>query len=140
MVSHPALNAILNATSGALLCAGFLFIRKKKIVPHKLCMGAAFLCSTAFLISYVMYHLQVGSVKFTGQGWIRPVYFTILISHTVLAATIPFLALIVLYRAFRAQFTKHRWIARWTLPVWFYVSITGVIVYVMLYRLYPAAR
>jgi uncharacterized membrane protein YozB (DUF420 family) len=101
-------------------------------------MLSAFVTSIIFLLSYLTLRYFAGFTSFTGQGWIRPVYFTILISHTILAATIPPLAVTVLYRAFRGQFGKHKWIARLTLPVWFYVSVTGVIVYLMLYRLYPS--
>lgn len=134
----PTVNAVLNGASALLLLIGFLFIRRRRVTAHKVCMVSAFVTSIVFLISYLTLRYFAGFTAFTGQGWIRPVYFTILVSHTVLAATIPFLALIVLYRAFREQFAKHRWIARWTLPVWFYVSVTGVIVYLMLYQLYPA--
>jgi uncharacterized membrane protein YozB (DUF420 family) len=102
-------------------------------------MSAAFVCSTAFLISYLIYHAQVGSVKFQGQGWIRPVYFAILLTHTVLAAAIVPLVLVTLTRALREQFDRHRRIARWTLPIWLYVSATGVIIYLLLYRFYPSA-
>lgn len=134
----PMVNAILNGTSALLLFTGYLFIRRRKVTAHKICMLSAFVISIIFLISYVTLRYFAGFTSFTGQGWIRPVYFTILISHTILAATIPPLAMTVLYRAFREQFTKHRWIARLALPVWFYVSVTGVIVYLMLYRIYPA--
>lgn len=134
----PMVNAILNGTSALLLFTGYLFIRRRKVTAHKICMLSAFVISIIFLISYVTLRYFAGFTSFTGHGWIRPVYFTILISHTILAATVPPLAMTVLYRAFREQFTKHRWIARLTLPVWFYVSVTGVIVYLMLYRIYPA--
>lgn len=97
-------------------------------------MLAAFFCSTVFLISYLVYHFQVGSVGFKGQGWIRPVYFTILISHTILAAAVVPLALITLFRALRERFDTHRRIARWTFPIWLYVSVTGVVIYLMLYE------
>ncbi len=138
MLSLPTLNALLNATSATLLTTGFLFIRRKRIQAHKICMGSAFVCSMAFLVSYVYYHAHVGSVKFQGQGWIRPVYFSLLTSHTVLAvATLP-LALITLSRALRRRFDRHKRIARWTLPIWLYVSVTGVIVYWLLYHLYAA--
>ncbi len=102
-------------------------------------MVSAFCVSILFLISYLIYHYEVGSVRFTGQGWIRTVYFTILISHTILAAAVPFLAVITLYRAFKGDFVRHRRIARWTFPIWVYVSVTGVIVYLLLYVLYPSA-
>lgn len=131
----PTLNATLNGISAILLCIGFVFIKQKKVTAHKVCMVAAFTTSILFLISYLIYHYQVGSVRFMGQGWIRPVYFTLLISHTLLAATVVPLALITLYRAWKEQFLKHRKIAKWTLPIWMYVSITGVMIYWMLYHL-----
>ncbi len=133
----PTINAVLNGASAIFLLTGFLFIRRRRVTAHKICMLSACVTSIVFLVSYLTLRYFAGFTAFTGQGWIRPVYFTILISHTGLAATIPVLALIVLYRAFRAQFARHRRIARWTLPVWFYVSITGVIVYLMLYQLDP---
>ena len=102
-------------------------------------MVSAFLVSVVFLLSYLTYHYYAGTTRFSGQGWVRPVYFTILVSHTILAALVPFLALLTLFRALREQFPRHRRLARWTLPIWLYVSVTGVIVYVMLYHLYPAA-
>ena len=135
----PALNATLNATCALLLGAGFLFIRRRKILAHKICMGSAFAVSILFLVSYLTYHYQVGSVKFAGQGWIRPVYFAILISHTILAAVIVPLALVTLSRALAARFDRHVRIARWTLPIWLYVSVTGVVVYWMFYHLYRPA-
>jgi uncharacterized membrane protein YozB (DUF420 family) len=135
--SQAALNASLNGISAVLLATGFSFILKGKIRAHRACMLSAFGVSTAFLISYVIYHIRVGNVRFLGQGWIRPVYFTLLISHVFLAIVILPLALITLSRALREQFDKHKRIARWTLPLWLYVSVTGVIVYVMLYHLYP---
>jgi putative membrane protein len=131
----PTLNAALNSLSAVFLCAGFFFIRGKNIRAHRACMLAAFGCSTLFLVSYLVYHYQVGSVAYKGQGWIRTIYFAILLTHTLLATAVVPLALITLSRALRQKFTQHRRIARWTLPVWLYVSITGVIVYVMLYRL-----
>lgn len=135
----PALNATLNATCALLLGAGFLFIRRRKILAHKICMVSAFTVSVLFLVSYLTYHYHVGSVKFEGQGWIRPVYFAILISHTILAAVILPLALVTLSRALAARFDKHVKIARWTLPIWLYVSVTGVVVYWLLYHLYRPA-
>ena len=138
MTYLPTLNAALNATSALLLLLGFYFIRHRNIHAHRACMGGAFLVSTLFLISYLTYHYHVGATRFTGQGMIRPVYFTILISHTLLAAIVPFLAIITLTRALRGQYDKHRRIARWTLPLWLYVSVTGVVVYLMLYHLYPS--
>ena len=133
----PTINAALNGTSALLLFVGYLFIRRKKVTAHKVCMGSAFATSTLFLISYLTYHYHVGSMPFGGRGWIRAIYFTILISHTILAATIVPLALVTLYRALKGRFQKHVRIASWTLPLWLYVSVTGVIVYVMLYQLYP---
>jgi uncharacterized membrane protein YozB (DUF420 family) len=136
----PAVNAILNATSAILLSTGYRFIRRRQVSAHKRCMMAAFGTSTLFLISYLTYHYHVGSRPFQGQGWVRPLYFTILISHTILAAIIVPLALITLYRAWKAEFVTHARVARWTLPIWLYVSITGVIIYVMLYQLFPHPR
>lgn len=136
MLSHPALNAALNGTSAILLLSGYCFIRRRKVTAHRACMVAAFLTSTAFLISYLIYHARVGSVPFQGQGWIRPVYFFILFTHIVLAASIVPLALVTLSRALREQFDRHKRIARWTLPIWLYVSVTGVVIYFLLYHLY----
>jgi uncharacterized membrane protein YozB (DUF420 family) len=133
----PALNAVLNGASALLLAIGYLCIRGRRIAAHKACMGSAFATSTLFLISYLTYHYHVGSVRFTGQGAIRSFYFTILISHTILAAAIVPLALITLCRALRGRYDRHVKIARWTLPLWLYVSITGVIVYWLLYHLFP---
>lgn len=135
----PTLNAFLNGTSAVLLTVGYVFIRLKKVTAHKTCMLTAFGVSSLFLISYLIYHYHVGSVLFGGTGWIRPVYFTLLISHIVLAVCIVPLALITIYRAWTEQFEKHMRIARWTLPLWLYVSVTGVIVYWMLYHLYGPA-
>ena len=135
-VTHlPALNAFLNSVSALLLGAGYYFIRHQQRGRHRACMISAFVVSCLFLASYLYYHYQVGSVPFTKQGWIRPVYFTILITHVVLAISIVPMALITLYRALRGRFGAHRRIARWTWPIWMYVSVTGVCVYVMLYRL-----
>lgn len=133
----PAINALLNGASAILLTIGYLFIRRKKVTGHKICMLTAFGVSCLFLVSYLIHHYQVGSIPFTGQGWIRPVYFILLISHIILAALIVPLALTTLYWAVNAQFDKHVKIARWTLPIWLYVSVTGVLVYAMLYQLYP---
>ena len=138
MLSHAALNATLNASSAVLLSTGYLMIRRGRVLAHKSCMGLAFLSSTAFLVSYLLYHARVGSVAFRGQGWIRPVYFTLLASHTILAAAIVPLAVITLSRALREQFDRHKRIARWTLPLWLYVSVTGVVIYFLLYHLYAA--
>ena len=133
----PALNAALNATSAILLTSGYRFIRRRQIAAHKRCMLAACATSTLFLLSYLTYHYYVGSMPFRGQGWVRPLYFAILISHTILAAAIVPLVLITLFRAWKADFRKHARLARWTLPIWLYVSITGVMIYVMLYQLFP---
>jgi putative membrane protein len=119
-----------------LLAVGYAMIRSRRITAHKTCMLLAFTCSTVFLVSYVNYHLHVGVVRFVGQGWIRPVYFTLLGTHTVLAITIVPLAVVTLSRGLARKFDKHRRIARWTLPLWMYVSVTGVIIYVLLYHLY----
>lgn len=139
MLSHPALNATLNATSAVLLSVGYAMIRRGRIPAHRACMISAFVSSSAFLVSYLLYHARVGSVAFPGQGWIRPAYFGLLISHTVLAAAIVPLALITVSRALRDRFDAHRRIARWTLPVWLYVSVTGVLIYFLLYHLYAVA-
>ena len=132
----PAVNAALNGTCTLLLTVGYFFIRRRKVTAHKACMVSAFVTSILFLISYLTYHYHVGSRPFGGQGAIRSVYFTILISHTILAVAIVPLALVTVYRALRNRFDRHVRIARWTLPLWLYVSITGVIVYWMLYHLY----
>lgn len=131
----PTLNATLNATSAALLLAGYVAIRTQRVRWHFLCMTAACLTSAVFLASYLYYHARVGSVRFPGQGWARPLYFTILTSHTLLAITIVPLVARTLYLALRGQFHAHRRLARWTWPLWLYVSVTGVIIYWMLYRI-----
>jgi putative membrane protein len=131
----PALNATLNAIAAALLVTGYVLIRRRRWTAHRNVMIAALACSTLFLASYLIYHAQVGSVRFPGRGAARPLYFAILISHTLLAATVPVLAGITVYRAARRRFDRHRRIARWTLPIWLYVSVTGVVVYWMLYRI-----
>ena len=131
----PAVNAALNALSATLLLCGFRFIRRKQITAHKRCMLGAVTASVLFLISYVTYHYSAGTTRFPHQGWLRALYFTILISHTILAVTVVPLVLSTLIRALRGQFDRHRRIARWTLPIWLYVSITGVVVYLMLYHL-----
>lgn len=140
MISQAALNAILNGTSGALLICGYAAIRAKKKDVHKFFMVCALFVSSAFLISYLIYHYRVGHVAFQGQGWIRPVYFAILISHTILAAVIVPMIVVTLRRAWLEKFDKHRLIARWTLPLWIYVSVTGVIVYLMVYQWYAPVR
>ncbi|MGB2899281.1 MAG: DUF420 domain-containing protein [Candidatus Acidiferrum sp.] len=136
MFSHAALNASLNGISAILLAGGYAAIRAGKRDVHKYFMVSAFGVSTVFLASYLVYHYRVGHVIFQGQGWIRPVYFALLISHTVLAIVIVPLILVTLRRAWLEKFDKHRLIARWTLPLWFYVCVTGVIVYLMLYQIY----
>ena len=136
--SLPAINATLNATSALLLVAGYVFIRQRKVAAHKACMLGAVTDSTLFLFSYLYLHYHVGSTRFTGTGAVRVFYFTLLLTHTVLAAAIVPLVLTTLYRAFRGQFEKHRAIARWTLPLWMYVSTTGVLIYFMLYQWFPA--
>jgi len=132
----PALNATLNGISAVFLTAGYLFIRRGRRATHKKCMLAALVASTAFLTSYVIYHANTGSRPFPGHGGIRIAYFSILITHVVLAATILPLALTTTARGLRAQYGKHVKIARWTLPIWLYVSVTGVVIYLLLYRLY----
>ena len=131
----PTLNAILNALSAILLLGGYVSIRRRKIETHKRFMLAAFSTSCVFLLSYLTYHFQIGSKPFEGQGLIRPVYFSILISHTILAAAIVPLVIMTLQRAWKGSFERHAHIARRTLPIWLYVSVTGVVVYWMLYRL-----
>lgn len=130
----PAVNASLNALSGLLLLAGYALIRTRRIEQHRWCMLAAFTTSSLFLASYLIYHAQVGSVPFTRQGFVRPLYFTILITHVLLAAAVLPLAIVTLSRGLKRRFARHRAIARWTLPIWLYVSITGVLVYVLLYQ------
>ncbi len=138
MFSHAAFNASLNGISALLLAGGYKAIRAGKRDVHKAFMISAFTVSTVFLASYVVYHIRVKQlVLFQGQGWIRPVYFTLLTSHTILAIVIVPLILITLRRAWLEKFDKHRLIARWTLPLWFYVCVTGVIVYLMVYQIYP---
>jgi len=134
--SLPAINASLNGASAAFLVLGYVFIKRHQILAHRISMITAFVCSTAFLVFYLYFHFHAGLVRFGGQGWIRPVYFTLLTSHTILAAAIVPLVLITLTRALRDRFDKHRVIARWTLPLWFYVSITGVMIYWLLYLAY----
>jgi uncharacterized membrane protein YozB (DUF420 family) len=131
----PTINAFLNATAAALLVWGYTLIRRKRREAHRRVMTAAFVTSCAFLACYLLYHYQVGSVHFPKTGLIRSVYLSILATHTALAAAVPFLAIVTLSRGLSARYDKHRRIARWTLPIWLYVSITGVVVYVMLYRM-----
>ncbi len=131
----PAVNATLNSLSAILLATGYYFIRQKKIAVHRICMLSALTTSALFFISYLTYHYHIGSKHFEGVGAIRTVYFAILTSHTILAMVIVPLALITLFRALKQRFDKHKRIARWTLPIWFYVSVTGVIIYLMLYQM-----
>ena len=134
----PHLNAFLNATSALFLIAGFSFIRARRITAHRNCQVTAVVTSTLFLVSYVTYHYYHGETHFPGQGMVRPFYFAVLISHVILAIVIVPLVIITVYRAARGDFIRHRRIARWTLPLWLYVSVTGVIVYLMLYHIYPS--
>jgi uncharacterized membrane protein YozB (DUF420 family) len=130
----PTVNAVLNALSASLLTTGFVLIRRRKVAAHRACMLAAFAVSVLFLACYLVYHYHAGSRPFTGQGRIRPVYFALLVSHIVLAATIVPLALTTIYRGLSAQLDRHKRLARRTLPIWLYVSVTGVIVYLLLYH------
>jgi len=134
----PPINASLNGASAVLITAGRLLIARRKIPLHRACMIAAVATSSFFLASYLYYHAHVRSVHFPGQGWVRPLYFAILISHTVLAAAVVPLVLLSLNHGLRGRFDRHRRISRWTFPVWLYVSVTGVVVYVMLYQIYGA--
>ncbi len=134
----PAVNAVLNGLSGLLLIAGYFAIRRRRVGLHRGLMLSALGTSILFLTSYLYYHSQAGSTRFTGQGWIRPVYFTILTSHTILAMVIVPLVIATLYFALGERFPKHRRIARVTLPLWLYVSVTGILVYLLLYQFYPA--
>lgn len=131
----PTVNAFLNATAAVLLVWGYTLIRRKRIQQHRKVMTAAFVTSCLFLVCYLIYHAQVGSKRFPGTGAIRTVYLTILATHTILAAAVPFLAIITLRRGLAGKYDRHRKIARWTLPIWLYVSVTGVVVYLMLYHL-----
>ena len=133
----PALNASLNGTSAVLLLTGRVLIAKGRIAAHRACMIGAVLASLLFLGCYLYFHSKVGNIRFLGEGWSRPVYFSILISHTILAAVIVPLVVMTVSRGLRARYDKHRTIARWTWPLWMYVSITGVIVYFMLYQWFP---
>ncbi|HXY69049.1 MAG TPA: DUF420 domain-containing protein [Gemmatimonadales bacterium] len=131
----PAVNAALNGTTAVLLSVGWLMIRSRRISLHRLCMLSAFGVSVLFLASYLTYHASAGVKHFTGQGWIRPIYFAILVSHTLLAAAVVPLAVTTVYLGLRSRHPTHRRLARWTLPLWLYVSVTGVVVYVLLFRL-----
>jgi putative membrane protein len=130
----PGVNALLNATSAILLVLGYTFVRMGKVHVHRACMLGASGVSVLFLVSYVVYHSSFGSRPFSGEGWIRWVYFPLLISHVVLAAAIVPLVLVTIYRGWRGEIARHRRVARWTLPIWLYVSVTGVMVYWLLYR------
>jgi len=134
----PHLNACLNTTSALLLFTGYKFIRARNVVAHRACQIAALVISILFLASYLTYHFNHGATRFQGTGLSRPIYFTILTTHTILAMVIVPLVTVTFYRAFRGDFVRHRKIARITLPLWLYVSITGVIVYLMLYQIYPS--
>ena len=138
MISHPAWNAVLNGTSAVLVTAGYFMIRSKRVLAHKACMLAATATSTIFLISYVIYHLHAGLVRFPGQGVARDAYLSMLTSHTILAIAIVPMVIISLTRALKGRFSDHKRIARWTLPLWAYVSVTGVLVYFWLYQVYAA--
>ena len=131
----PTLNAILNSTSAVLIVVGYFLIRARRVEAHRRTMLAAFTTSTLFLIIYLVYHAQVGSVHFRGTGAIRTVYFTILITHTILAIVVAPMVVVTLFRGLKGRFEKHRKLARITLPIWLYVSVTGVVVYAMLYHL-----
>ena len=131
---QPALNAFLNFSSAVLLLFGFYFIKTGHVTSHRVAMSGAFAVSTFFLVSYITYHLKHGSTHFPGQGPIRAVYFAILLSHTVLAAAVAPMAIVTLRRAVKGRFVEHRRIARWTWPIWIYVSVTGVVIYLMLYK------
>ena len=135
----PHLNAFLNGTSAVLLFTGYSFIRARNVIAHRACQIAALIVSSLFLVSYLFYHYHHGTTRFLGVGFVRPLYFTILTSHTILAVVIVPLIFLTFYRALRGDFVRHRRIARVTLPLWLYVSVTGVIVYLMLYHFYPHA-
>lgn len=133
----PSLNATLNSMSALCLAVGYFFIQRENVKAHRVCMISAFTLSALFLLLYVVYHAHVGSVPFMGRGWIRPVYYTILISHASLAIAVVPLAILTLLRGLRNDITRHRRIAKWTYPIWMYVSVTGVLVYLLLYHVFP---
>lgn len=135
----PTLNASLNALSALLLLIGYILVRRRKLDAHRNVMLAACVTSTLFLISYLIYHALVGSVRFTGQGWVRSLYFSILLSHTILATAVVPLAIYSVVKGLGGKFEQHRRVSRWTFPVWMYVSVTGVLVYLFLYQWYPSA-
>jgi uncharacterized membrane protein YozB (DUF420 family) len=136
VTDFPLINAVLNGISATLLCSGYYFIRNKNVSLHRRCMLLALVSSTLFLVSYLTYHIgfHVGSVHYQGTGWTRPVYFSILLTHTILAVVILPMVLITVMRALKGRIEKHRQIAHWTLPLWLYVSVTGVVIYWMLYH------
>jgi putative membrane protein len=134
----PHFNAFLNFSSFVLLTTGYFFIRRRNVIAHRNCQVAALAVSILFLISYLTYHFNHGATRFKGQGIVRPIYFVILTSHTILAVVIVPFVILTFLRAKRGDFLRHRAIARWTLPMWLYVSVTGVMVYLMLYHLYPS--
>jgi putative membrane protein len=134
----PTLNAMLNATSGILIVVGFIMIRRRNVAAHRACMIGAVATSIIFLISYLIYHYHAGATRFAGTGLSRPFYFFVLTTHTVLAATIVPFVVVTLRRALKGEFARHLKVARWTFPMWVYVSVTGVIVYFMLYHIYPS--
>ena len=136
----PALNASLNGTSAVLLLTGRVLIAKRRMAAHRVCMIAAVAASALFLICYLFFHWKVGNILFLGQGWARPVYFAILISHVTLAIVIVPMTIVTLSRGLKARYDKHRAIARWTWPLWMYVSVTGVIIYLILYQIFPQSR
>jgi uncharacterized membrane protein YozB (DUF420 family) len=138
LISHPAWNAILNGSSAILIATGYVMIRGKRVLAHKVCMLAAVGTSTVFLISYLVYHWRVGSVRFPGHGFARQAYLTMLTTHTLLAAAIVPLVIVTLTRALKGRFPDHKRIARWTMPLWAYVSVTGVLIYFWLYQVYAA--
>jgi len=135
----PPLQAGLNILAALLLTSGYFFIRKQNRLAHRRCMVSALFVSSLFTVSYLYYHSQVGNVAFAGEGLIRPVYFTLLTSHIFLAALIIPMVLTTVWRIFQKQTERHRRLARWTLPVWLYVSVTGIMIYVMAFHLYPSA-
>jgi putative membrane protein len=134
----PTVNASLNALSGICLLAGFLFIRRRNIKVHKRFMLAACACSLLFLVTYLTYHANAGTTRFRGTGWTRPLYFTILTTHTILAATVVPLAIISVVNGLKMRVEYHKRIVRWTFPIWMYVSVTGVLVYLFLYHFFPS--
>jgi putative membrane protein len=136
----PLLNACLNGASAVLLSIGYAQIRKQRIIAHRNCMISAFITSTLFLISYLYYHAHVKTTHFVDPPWFRPIYLTLLLTHTILAAVIVPMVLITLSRALKQRFDRHKAIARWTWPIWMYVSITGVVIYLILYQIFPQRR